>query len=527
MPSFNLVIQPWIPCSLLNGTQVELSLREVFQRAHELRAIEDESPLVNAALYRLLLAIVHRAIDGPQSERDWHTGWQHRNFHQTPMDNYLTTWQDRFDLFSETEPFFQTAGFEVKEPTPLSRLFIQHLRMFFNHPAEDGERWFTPAEAARGLLAAQAFALAGGKGVTSNLFGEHPYLSGAPLAPGVVTLLRGDTVFETLLLNLLIYRDNHPIPRLGDDLPIWERGSANNRKKFWPHKESLVPDGYLDYLTWMSRHIRLIPVEQGNRVFVRDMYFGQACTVADIVTEPMFAYVRRKEKDGMRFVPVQLSPDRALWRDSAALFGFVEGGQETSSKRPQAFDFAANLARKAFIPTEKKFECMLFGLAYDQGNPLVWRQETMPVPRSLLTKIEAVRELRDAVELTESVEQNLIRASRKVAEVCLTDGTRKADGKAVTQFVTALGVAPLYWSRLDIPFRRFLQALQDLPEDPPDADLDALAKGWRKEVFAICEATFSASMDNCLGRTARELKGRAEGEAMLKRLRKTMTETTR
>ena len=62
--SFDLLKRAWVPCIRADGTLDELSLRDALVRAHELRALHGESPLVVAALYRLLLAVLHRVF-GP------------------------------------------------------------------------------------------------------------------------------------------------------------------------------------------------------------------------------------------------------------------------------------------------------------------------------------------------------------------------------------------------------------------------------------------------------------------------------
>ena len=65
--SFNLIDQPWIPCVLPHGRMEDLSLRDTLLNAHKITAIFDQSPLVTAALHRLLLAILHRNF-GPASQ---------------------------------------------------------------------------------------------------------------------------------------------------------------------------------------------------------------------------------------------------------------------------------------------------------------------------------------------------------------------------------------------------------------------------------------------------------------------------
>ena len=75
-PTFNLVDQPWIPCVWLDGRRELLGLEAVLVRAHELRDIYDDSPLVTVSLHRLLLALVHHALRGPARMSDWATLWR-------------------------------------------------------------------------------------------------------------------------------------------------------------------------------------------------------------------------------------------------------------------------------------------------------------------------------------------------------------------------------------------------------------------------------------------------------------------
>ena len=48
---FSLVAEGWIPCERMDGSRVELGIKDTLVRAHELRAIADSSPLVTAALH--------------------------------------------------------------------------------------------------------------------------------------------------------------------------------------------------------------------------------------------------------------------------------------------------------------------------------------------------------------------------------------------------------------------------------------------------------------------------------------------
>ena len=71
MAEFNLIDEPWIPCIDLHGQRVEYGIRDTLLKAHELREICDDSPLVTVAIHRLLLAILYRAHEGPKGFGDW------------------------------------------------------------------------------------------------------------------------------------------------------------------------------------------------------------------------------------------------------------------------------------------------------------------------------------------------------------------------------------------------------------------------------------------------------------------------
>ena len=115
MPTFNLIKEPWVPCIAMSGKPKEYSLLEMFNKAHELKCIESDNPLNTASLYRLSLAVLHRAIQGPKTPKEWHSLWESENFNTLKVDEYLEKWKVRFDLFSEQAPFYQTAGFKIEK----------------------------------------------------------------------------------------------------------------------------------------------------------------------------------------------------------------------------------------------------------------------------------------------------------------------------------------------------------------------------------------------------------------------------
>src|SRR5688572_1146322 len=118
--NFNLIDEPWLPSIRLDGMPVELSLWETLREAPRLRELQGETPLVTAALYRPLLAILHRVF-GPHRRREWQQLWQAGQWDETALEAYFRQWRSRFDLFEAEHPFYQIAQ-PVGKPKALNTL---------------------------------------------------------------------------------------------------------------------------------------------------------------------------------------------------------------------------------------------------------------------------------------------------------------------------------------------------------------------------------------------------------------------
>ena len=90
--------------------------------ASELAETRISSPLVTIAIHRLLLAILHRVYKGPKNASDRATLHRTGAFDADRIQKYLMLWKERFDLFHEKFPFYQTASFKTKESSGINRL---------------------------------------------------------------------------------------------------------------------------------------------------------------------------------------------------------------------------------------------------------------------------------------------------------------------------------------------------------------------------------------------------------------------
>ncbi len=219
-PPFDLITEPWLPVLLTDGTAAEWGLAEIFARAHEARGLSEPSPLTYTAVLRTLLAILHRATDGPRTPHDWAEMYREGRFDSDRIAAYLTQWKDRFDLYHPERPFAQVdASITMKDSSPVTRLLMERSSgnnpTLFDHAYDADPPALSPAEAARALLTAHAYAFAGSGGKFMQ----------SPMVAGYAVTFEGRSLFETLLLNLYGYDDRFLVRlqlRKTGDAPWWE-----------------------------------------------------------------------------------------------------------------------------------------------------------------------------------------------------------------------------------------------------------------------------------------------------------------
>lgn len=496
--SFSLVDGLFIPCLLRDGRPDEYGLQDILADAHKIAEIRDESPLVTVAIHRLLLAILHRCYHGPQRPADRVAIRIAGMFDRDRIRAYLAKWHDRFDLFHAKYPFYQRSGFTTREPSGINRLAQELSRgnnaALFDHTTDDPPPALTPARAARILIAEQAFAVGGGKSDTGNT--TH-----APLVSGAVVLARGDTLFETLWLNLTIFSNKDPVASLADDAPVWERAPAE------PHKQPGRPRGYLDYLTWQSRTLRLHAEEVDGEVAVRRVSYAQGRKLETSAGfyDPMVAYSRSKE-EGDR--PVRLSENRDLWRDSAALFQFAETDE---FKGPTTLHTLGSFELREVVPRRARYRVSVFGLCTDKAKVNFWRHESLPLPVAYLGRPELVESLKQALAVAESVARDALRpaAWATAANRLTANPDMNPDKDRVAELLDSLAPDRLYWSRLERPFRKLLD---DLAAD--GANPSAAIGGWFWETLY---PTVRNAFDDSIGRVdgGRDLKAVTAGRGLL------------
>ena len=504
MDSFDLTTQPWIPCEFLDGRFVELSTRDTLIEAQRIRAIVDPSPLVLAVLHRHLLAVLHRSYDGPKTMPAWATIAQGRRFEAARVETYLESVRGRMDLFHPTHPFAQTRGLAHQfRADPIDELTLERSgwgsgRALFQHRPAGHSLSMKPGEAVRALLAHQAFAT-GGLVRKPN---EPTSATGAPLLRAGVVLLRGKSLFRTLISNLLIYdtAQGNPVTGDEDDAPAWEQNplAATLRSKQEPKR---LPSGWLDMLTWISRRIELIQEESQVVRFVRCVGQGLA---EESPLEPMVAY-RRDEKRG--FLSIGIDPEKAFWRNADALFESTEGGRRRF-QRPRAFAQLAEPDVSAILGPSCVYGIDVLGLSAEKSRVDLTRGEHLDASVGLFADPDAREAVEHVIQLSESAVQCLSRALYTFAQHMLpmadSDGREQKEDRR--NFVRALGAEPTAWSALGGAFEQFLRELAD--------DIDAARNSLEGRLIRICRKQFQEAISGAMA-DGHAIKARALAETAL------------
>jgi CRISPR system Cascade subunit CasA len=499
--SFNLIEEKWIPCVRDDGAPDFLNLREVFAQAHHLRAIAGDSPPVTVALHRFVLAILHRVF-GPSDYDDWADLWGADPWDMAALTVYLNKWQHKFDLFDPGSPFFQAPDKRVKSKSTIS---LSHDRAsgnnptLFDHHTEDGGEELTPAQAARALITAQMFGLAGLSGL------DQKFTDGT-CASGIIFLVQGDNLKQTLLLNMIQYPpDNDQFgSHTEKDAPAWEMEDP-----FTPNRTT--PYGYLDYLTWQNRRVLFQPEQTARGIGVRQMTMGPALRYDPTLLDPMKNY-RIDEKLG--HLAISFSENRVFWRDSASLFGFDENWLG-KARPPATFAWLRGLIKEGLLEKHKRYRTLALGMSKKQAKVFFFRQEQFPMPLDYLTKPDLVIALDTALRHTGTIAFDLVQAARMMGMYLqIPDADKKKWGdvnsnakEVINAWVAHSGMEQNYWASLDIPFQSFIG---DLAQDEEKA-----LSTWHAQLRKSALTAFEQAAE-CTGNDGRSFKAVVRGQGYLK-----------
>lgn len=467
--------------------------------AHELTAIQHQSPIVTLALHRFVVAFLYAAFRGPRGVSDLRSILDKGRFDPAPIQEYATRVRERFWLFHPERPFMQDPRLpeELRDdsdaPSPIFQLFRETAApagpTLFDHTISSEQGAISAAEAARYLLADQFFGLQDGRGYTPSM-----------LSFGAAVWVAGEDLFKTLALNLLPYNSERPIksPDLERDVPFWEDDVLDPRP---------FPAGWLEYLTRPYRRLLLVA---GDKSSVSHVYRKAAVALDKEwraqTNDPWVAY--RVTDKGER--AIALDKDKALWRDSHALIQHLAG-------RDQGAPGYVNILARLNFPAALH----AFGVVADNNKIDLWRHERLPLPATYLIEPDLLVKLQGAIELAESVGRLLgkgtyveVDGKKRVrpyplellARTLLFPDGQNIDFRRTQNLVRALKPERPYWAALDAPFRTLLA---DLAEGWSRREEQAPLRFWAGAVGAAATEAFESAARS-LETSGRGLRAGAE-----------------
>jgi CRISPR system Cascade subunit CasA len=430
--SFNLIQECWIPVVGYDWQQREVSLVELFQCWGSLREIQADNPPTTLALYRFLLAILHRAYQGPRDEAHWE---EIREDDGEGAITYLREKQDCFDLLHPERPFMQDTTLTADMAAEIYQAYVVHgnnTSTVFCHEHQWSGSSLPMQAAARLVLRLHLFDVGGRK-------------TGSPVSAGVIptmdaanVLVRGKTLQETVLLNLMHYNPQQGIPSVvnGDDVPAWER-------EYKPANER-IPVGYIDYLTYQWRRVRIF--YENEQVVNVAFHAGDRLPkdISPTAWECGIAYV--KNKKGLLTVKLNLS--RSLWRDSAAFLQSSDAG-----RCPRIIEWLAELQDEDLIDDQIRLQVL--GLTVDNAKPLGWTSEQFSAPIIYLKERPLWEALVGALRVAED-HQQVFRSFQGSPYHALA---KELNHPEASSFAKSLDGESRYWAMLDCEFQPLLSKL--------------------------------------------------------------------
>jgi len=339
---FNLIDEPWICVRDKSCAVREVSLRDALCRAHEYRELAGETKAQDVAVLRLLLAIVHTVfsrydVDGEEIDREnmdegealdaafeaWERIWREKRIPEKPVKKYFDKWHDRFWLFDEEHPFYQSNGISGGDSGLFNTLkmigsIIQSNnsnRMFADRKGDLVQTGYKGkinkklertipleySEAARWLIYIKCFDDKAIKPKASPTWESKLGL----------IYVEGNNLFETLMLNYVADADVDN--GVYSSVPLWERDDVVDIiNRLIP-----VPRAQAELLTVKSRIMSLVR-NHGHVIGFYD-FSGDYFEEEQVFTEQMTLWKCYDEGNIKRFRPLKYDPSLKAWQEFGSI----------------------------------------------------------------------------------------------------------------------------------------------------------------------------------------------------------------
>lgn len=505
---FNLLDEPWVRVMRPDCSVEEVSLAEALLNAHECVDLAGEMPTQDAAVLRVLLALlfaVFARVDAEGREAPlakpkdaitrWRALWELDRFPEKPLHDYFARWHDRFWLFDPDHPFFQVpdkvwkrkvaGGERLGTAGNVAKLNGEvfaggNKKRLFQSALENGG--LTYSQAARWLIALMAWDDTALKPTEKGL----PSAKTGWLGQLGYIQAQGKTLFETLMLNLTLLQDGaqkwDTKVCLEDEYlicPCWELEKPRVGERVVISQPKTPAALY----TVQSRRIQLLRGVDKVTSFVMLVgdSFQQEDQLGKLLREQMTLWydTSRKANAPACYVPRRHDESKQFWREFPTAFAQQEGRK---GRQPGIVRWLAALQRCGALPQDRLMIFRVCALRYDHSASSTVYDffcDQLGFHVRLLSKANACIGARirvvEEIGLCEQVANAVGWLAHNLDEAAGTKektqgGKMNGAGKeAVSQF----------YFRVDRPFRQWLEALD------PAGDVDAAIDDWRETARGI------------------------------------------
>ncbi len=463
---FDVTEMPWLPVKALSGEGKSVNLLELLESAHELTGFDGLNPMEEYSIYRFFSTFL-TAVFRPKVWEDKLDILEAGQFDMRKIRDYIQTCRTEgvsFDIFDEKRPFMQAVpdpkydlDKNLDSPAVLdSTRASGNNHMHYDHTLEDTVV-MSPAEAFRGLLAAQVFSVPKSHGSTSH------YYTNVYGAPPVFYLAKGVNLFESLVFSMTTVASGNAG---GDE--IWR-----NAHMVIPGDEMTTVSS-LYGMFFPTRRIRLLD-DNGT---VKRIYYqpGLHFTGYASWTDPHVAYRLNKDNAMVSIKPVL---DRESWRNLgtlAAQFADNERGVPTTLK-----DYRKILDENG----QTKMEIMTFGAVTENASYHDLRKGTFTLDTRIAKSMKKSSAVGEAASVMDDVGNVLRTQLRKMFSKERKKSNNKRGENDVQKMIRA------YYAKCEPLFYAFSDEVAALDEDR----LSETKEKWKKDVQRLSREIFNEAQD--------------------------------
>ena len=514
---FNLIEEPWIRVRTLDAAVEEVSMLELFRSAHSYQALAGELPTQDAAILRLLLAVLHtvfsrvdaQGAQAPMEEqppreglRRWEEVWNMGKFPMGPIQSYLEQWKDRFWLYDAEHPFYQwPRARELAGPDGDGRLKCKAMKLNASiNQSANKDRIFaertgtefetlSDGEAARWLVHMVACDDCAVK--PTNDFNEQTGKNGKKEkeSPGVgwlgklgIVYAEGDNLFETLMLNLVFWPNGEKKDAVAER-PIWEQDQmpGGEREKLpWP-------DNLAELYTFPSRYV-LLERKEGRVIGcdpVSGPFFDRSAPTAAL--EQMTRRNGNSNPKLSQFCPQTHDRGSFLWQEFDSL---MVQGRQGDDTRPGVVRWLHTIQqKKKRIDRSKLVRLHSVGIYYDKNKSSIEliQEDQLDLHMDLLSDLglswrglisEELHYAEQAAQLIHTLSEEL----QIAAHGSQTDQKGRPKKSEPRKNVADRASARFYHA-MDLSFRAWLRSIS-----AEDSNQEEKRREWREIVRRTAQA---------------------------------------